>query len=109
MFGKACDFNELRQGKYEVAVVNRILLMIVWPSRGDPRAFHGMCPHANEPLADARFDGETLTCAHHDWAFSSETGACIKGQPCTLREFPLKIENNEVLVDTGDFAPNGPR
>ena len=23
MFGKACDFNELRQGKYEVAVVNR--------------------------------------------------------------------------------------
>ena len=76
MFGKACDFNELRQGKYEVAVVNRILLMIVWPSRGDPRAFHGMCPHANEPLADARFDGETLTCAHHDWAFSSETGAC---------------------------------
>ena len=40
--------------------------------------------------------------------FGSETGACIKGQPCTLREFPLKIENDEVLVDTGDFAPNGP-
>jgi hypothetical protein len=24
-------------------------------------------------------------------------------------EFPLKIENDEVLVDTGDFAPNGLR
>ena len=106
MFVKACDASDLRQGKYEVAVANRILLVIAWSKDGEPRAFHGMCPHANEPLADARFDGAVLTCAHHDWAFNTNTGACVKGQPCTLREFPLKIENGEVLVDTGDFAPH---
>ena len=106
MFVKACDENELRKGKYEVAVVSRVLVMIVWPQDGQPRAFQGMCPHANEPLADARFDGIVLTCAHHDWVFDGASGDCIRGKACTLAEYPLKIENGEVLIDTADVTPN---
>ena len=105
MFMKACDENELREGKYEVAAINRVLLMIVWPKDGKPRAFHGMCPHSYEPLADARFNGKVLTCAHHDWEFDEASGDCIKGKACTLAEYPLKIENGEVLVDTADITP----
>ena len=106
MFAKACDENELREGKYEVVAVNRTLMLVVWPLDEQPRAFQGMCPHSNEPLADARFDGKVLTCSHHDWAFNSSTGACIKGQHCTLAEYPLKIENGEVLIDTDGVTPN---
>lgn len=106
MFMKACDLSELREGKYEVAAVNRTLLLIVWPTGGQPRAFQGMCPHANEPLADARFDGKVLTCAHHDWTFNGSTGACIRPRPCTLAEYPLKIEGAEVLVETEGVKPN---
>ena len=106
MFAKACDENELRKGKYEVAAVNRTLVLIVWPEKGGPRAFQGMCPHACEPLADARFNGSVLTCAHHDWEFDGISGDCIKGKPCSLAEYPLKIENGEVLIDTEGVAPN---
>ncbi|QXP89687.1 Rieske 2Fe-2S domain-containing protein [Methylococcus capsulatus] len=105
MFTKACDESELREGKYEVVAVNRTLMLVVWPSGGRPRAFQGMCPHAREPLADARFDGRTLTCAHHDWEFDSD-GGCIKGKRCTLAEYPLKIENGEVLIDTDGVSAN---
>lgn len=106
MFAKACDMSELREGKYEVAAVNRVLVLIVWPQGEQPRAFQGMCPHANEPLADARFNGQVLICAHHDWEFDGKSGTCIKGKPCTLAEYPLKIENGEVLVDTADVTPS---
>jgi toluene monooxygenase system ferredoxin subunit len=29
-----------------------------------------------------------------------------KGKPCTLSEYPLKIENGEVLIDTDGVTPN---
>ncbi|MCK9991234.1 MAG: hypothetical protein RugAbin2_02248 [Rugosibacter sp.] len=32
MFAKACDESELREGKYEVAAVNRTLVLVVWPN-----------------------------------------------------------------------------
>lgn len=92
MFEKACDYSELIEGKYDVAVVNRTLCLIVWPEGGEPRAFQGMCPHAKEPLADARFDGKNLECHHHDWQFDGATGKCIKGKPCNLAEYPLKLK-----------------
>lgn len=106
MFAKACDENELKEGKYEVAAVNRVLVLIVWPQGEKLRAFQGMCPHDNEPLADARFNGKVLACRHHEWEFDGASGACIKGKPCTLAEYPLKIENGEILVDTEGVTPN---
>ncbi|MFA5985576.1 MAG: Rieske 2Fe-2S domain-containing protein [Methylococcaceae bacterium] len=107
MFSKACDLSELKEGKYDIAAVNRVLVLLVWATGSEqPRAFQGMCPHDYEPLADARFDGTTVTCRHHDWAFNGVTGACIKGQPCTLAEYPLKIEGDEILVDTDGVVPN---
>lgn len=106
MFTKACELSELKEGKYEVAAVNRTLLVVVWPTGGQPRAFQGMCPHDNEPLADARFDGKTLSCRHHDWAFDGITGQCVKGKPCYLAEYPLKIEGEDVLIDTDNITPN---
>lgn len=106
MFSKACDLSELIEGKYEVVGLNRTLMLIVWPTGEQPRAFQGLCPHAREPLADARFDGKTLTCTHHDWAFNGTSGACIKGKPCTLAEYPLKIEGGDVLIDTDNVIQN---
>lgn len=99
MYEKACDLSELIEGKYDVAVVKRTLMLIIWPEGGRPRAFQGLCPHAKEPLADARFDGTNLQCRHHEWTFDATTGRCIKGRPCRLSEYPLKIEDGVVLID----------
>jgi toluene monooxygenase system ferredoxin subunit len=106
MFAKACDLSELSEGKYDVAAVNRTLILLVWPVGGQPRAFQGMCPHANEPLADARFDGKTLLCRHHEWEFDGTTGNCIKGKPCKLAEYPVEIKDGEIHVAVAAAAPN---
>jgi toluene monooxygenase system ferredoxin subunit len=105
MFQKACDHAELIEGKYDVAVVDRTLCLIIWPQGGEPRAFQGMCPHAKEPLADARFDGKNLECHHHDWLFDGVTGKCLKGKPCNLSEYPLKVEDGVVFIDVEGIAP----
>jgi toluene monooxygenase system ferredoxin subunit len=105
MYEKACDIAELIEGKYDVAVVKRTLLMIIWPEGGQPRAFQGMCPHAKEPLADARFDGKVLECHHHDWAFDGNTGKCVKGKPCALTEYPSKIEDGALMVEVEGYEP----
>lgn len=106
MFAKACDMSELKEGKYDVAAINRTLVLLVWPLGGQPRAFQGMCPHANEPLADARFDGKVLSCRHHEWEFAGTTGDCIKGQPCKLAEFRVEIKDGEIHVDVAGIVPN---
>lgn len=106
MFAKACDTSDLREGKYEVAAVNRQLVLVVWPTGGQPKAFQGICPHGDATLADARFDGQTLTCVHHEWSFDGASGDCIQPGQCTLAEYPLKIEGGDVLIDTEGIKPN---
>jgi toluene monooxygenase system ferredoxin subunit len=105
MYEKACDVSELIEGKYDVAVVKRTLLLVIWPEGGEPRAFQGMCPHAKEPLADARFDGKVLECHHHDWQFDGTTGKCVKGKPCQLTEYPSRIEDGALMVDVEGIEP----
>ena len=62
MFRKACRRDDLAEGRLDVAAIDRTLVLLLWPEGGTPRAFQGFCPHAREPLADARFDGDKLTC-----------------------------------------------
>ncbi len=106
MFTKACDLNESKEGKTDVAAVERTLVLLVWPQGGKPMAYQGMCPHANEPLMDAFFDGKVISCRHHEWEFDATSGACIRGKPCKLAEYPLQISDGEILVDVSGVTPN---
>lgn len=106
MFVKACELSRLREGSYEVAAVERTLLLLVWPDGDRPRAFQGLCPHALEPLTDARFDGRALVCPRHKWEFDGATGACIRGRKCRLAEYPLEIRGDAVMVDVAGIKPN---
>ncbi len=106
MFTKACDLSELKEGKTDVAAVDRTLVLLVWPLGGQPTAWQGMCPHANEPLMDAFFDGKVIACRHHDWEFDGTTGTCIRGKPCALANYPLEIRDGEIFVDVSGVTPN---
>lgn len=106
MFVKACRQDDLAEGGLEVAAVDGTLVLILWPEGGMPRAFQGFCPHAREPLADAPFDGRTLTCPHHDWVFDGGSGRCLEGKPCRLAEYRLKVEAGDVLVDVEGVEAN---
>ena len=106
MLRKACRRDDLSEGALEVAAVDRTLVLILWPRGGRPRAFQGFCPHAREPLADARFDGEALTCPHHDWVFDGRSGKCTDGKRCRLAEYRLELDGDDVLVDVEGVTAN---
>jgi len=36
-------------------------------NRGELKAYRGRCPHADLPLSDASFNGQTVTCPIHQW------------------------------------------
>lgn len=106
MYLRACHRDDLIEGGLELAAVGGRLVLILWPKGGSPRAFQGFCPHKREPLADGFFDGETLVCRHHDWVFDAGSGRCLDGKPCELAEYPLKVEDEIVLVEVDGVEEN---
>ncbi|MDQ0505249.1 Rieske 2Fe-2S domain-containing protein [Xanthobacter agilis] len=103
---KLCDLADLKEGTMLPVGIGYTLVLAVWPQGGAPRALQGLCPHAGELLIDARFDGRTITCRAHDWAFDAMTGTCTVGGVCTLVEYPSQILGGEMFVDIEGVRPN---
>jgi toluene monooxygenase system ferredoxin subunit len=74
-------------------------VVVVWPDEGEPKAYDGMCPHQQLPLADGDFDGTTLVCAYHMWSFDGSTGESVCPAGNKLAAYPLRIEGDDVIVE----------
>ena len=87
-----------------------------WPLRGflvrrgeQVFAYINRCPHAGHPLNLRldRFltaDGALILCNSHGAVFEIHTGVCVAG-PCpgqSLRPIPVRIENDQVLLDADE-------
>ena len=59
-----------------------------------------MCPHQDIPLVEGKFDGKLLVCRAHQWMFDASTGQGVNPSNCQLAEYPLKIDGDDVMVDT---------
>ncbi|MET7998231.1 Rieske 2Fe-2S domain-containing protein [Amycolatopsis sp. NPDC005232] len=65
---------------------------------GRIRAYQGMCPHQENTLEDADFDGGVITCPAHLWEFDATDGAGINPANTRLREYPVVIRDGAVFV-----------
>lgn len=63
------------------------------------RAYVDACPHMRTRLSEGLLQGHVLTCATHQWQFDARTGRGINPEMTCLEEFPVRIENGEILVD----------
>jgi toluene monooxygenase system ferredoxin subunit len=43
-----------------VVIADAHVIILAWPENGMIKAFQGVCPHTNMPLAEAEFDGTVL-------------------------------------------------
>ena len=67
------------------------------------------CPHAGHPLnwRPDEFltpDRSLIICRSHGALFQIRDGRCVAG-PCagqSLRELPVRIENDQVILDASD-------
>jgi len=69
---------------------------------GEIRAMSGVCPHQGGPLGEGMLNGSLVTCPWHMWEFDSATGVCSFSSEVTIPTYPVRVENDQVLVDIPD-------
>ena len=104
-FQRICSLDKLWEGEMQAYAIGTVDVLIVNAETGIVRAFNAYCPHQDSPLADGTLDGKILTCAAHLWQFDVETGQGVNPTGCRLKEYPVRIEGDEIFVDVEAPAP----
>ncbi len=105
-FTFVCHTNAVQEGGMGFFQVGRKSVMLVWPAGGDLKAYRGRCPHADVPLNDATFNGQIVTCPHHQWGFDGASGKCVTHLVRNvLHPYDLRVEVDEIQVDIGPVKP----
>jgi len=105
VFTRVCKDDTIFEGGMRLVIADAQLILLAWPEDGVVKAFQGVCPHANTPLADAAFDGTVLTCPLHFWTWDMNSGQPTHEHAVALAEYPVRIEDGVVYVDTEGVSP----
>lgn len=106
MFTRVCKAETVAEGGMRLVIADNHLIILAWPENGENlRAFQGVCPHSNAPLNEGEFDGTTLVCPIHGWTWDLNSGAPIEPQESPLAEYPVKVEDGVVYIDTEGIEP----
>ena len=66
---------------------------------GELSALDNLCPHRQGPLGQGWIEGDTVVCPWHSWVFHLKTGLSEYPANERVAVFPVKIENDDVLVE----------
>ncbi|GIW72981.1 MAG: hypothetical protein KatS3mg102_2523 [Planctomycetota bacterium] len=74
---------------------------------GGTYAIEDRCPHQYAPLSEGQLTGTVVRCRLHGWSLDVRTGRPPVGQwPC-VRAYPVRIEQDWVLVGLGPAPDAG--
>jgi toluene monooxygenase system ferredoxin subunit len=109
-FTSICLASAVSEGGMGLFQAGRKSVLLVWPKDGELKAYRGRCPHADMPLNEATFNGQVVTCPHHQWGFDSTSGKCVTHiVRNALHPYAVRVEGEEILVDVGPIkAPRAP-
>jgi nitrite reductase (NADH) small subunit len=62
-------------------------------------AVDNVCLHRGGPLGQGMIEGGKIVCPWHGWAWDPKTGAADQNPSLKIAVYPLKIENDEVLIE----------
>ena len=62
-------------------------------------ATSNVCPHKQGPLSEGIVHDRKVTCPLHNWVFSLETGEAQGADQGRIRTYPVKIDNERLLLD----------
>jgi toluene monooxygenase system ferredoxin subunit len=97
---EALPLADLWEGDFVGVEVAGTELIVVHHLNGNVQAFQGTCPHQEVLLEDGEWNEATgvLICRGHSWEFDLHTGAGINPDDCRLREYPVHIDEERVMV-----------
>lgn len=101
-FTSICPTSAVSEGGMTLFQVGKKSVLLLWPTGGELKAYRGRCPPADMPLTDATFNGQVITCPHHQWGFDGTSGKCVTHLVRnTLHPYELRVEGDEIQVDVG--------
>jgi len=80
-------------------------ILVMCLNGGEFKAFQGICPHQETELVQGTLENGILTCSAHLWQFDCKTGKGINPDDCRIAEYPIKVEGDNLLVDTVGITP----
>ena len=97
-FQKVASLDDLWSGEMTgVSVEGQCILLV---NINDMiRAYADACPHMRTRLSQGLLRGSILSCATHQWQFDVLTGRGTNPMTARLEEFPVRVENGDILVD----------
>lgn len=104
-FTRICSLDDLWEGEMESFEIDDQEVLVVCLDGGAVHAYQGVCPHQDLPLVEGTFDGVRLVCRAHQWVFEAATGKGINPATCRLAEYPVRIDGDDVYVDTAGITP----
>jgi len=104
-FTKVCTLDDIWEGEMEPFTVDGHDIILVCAEGGEIKAFQGICPHQDIALAEGKFDGKKLICRAHLWQFDASNGKGINPDDCALAEYPIKVDGDDIYVETAGVEP----
>ena len=92
-FTRVCSLDDLWEGEMESFEVDGHEVLVVCLDGGDIS------------LVEGNFDGTRLVCRAHQWVFDATSGVGINPGNCRLAEYPVRIDGDDVYVDTAGITP----
>ena len=68
---------------------------------GKVYAIDAVCPHQEGPLGEGRLEegAAVVTCPWHGWQFDMTIGRCLTGPDVEQKQFKVKIEGEDILIE----------
>ena len=71
--------------------------------RGEWYATQNECPHRKQMalsrgMIGTQMDEPKVACPFHKKTFSLDTGECLSDEECSIKTYPVKVENDKVFI-----------
>jgi len=101
---KACRVEDaIENGGVCVKHGNEQIALFYFTRRNEWYATQNQCPHKKQMALSRGMIGTAneepkVACPFHKKTFSLKTGECINGNECSIKTYPVKVENGVVFI-----------
>ncbi|MBP8155570.1 MAG: nitrite reductase small subunit NirD [Leadbetterella sp.] len=103
---QACQTEDIPENGGGCALINGEQIAIFnFTRRNEWYATQNLCPHRQQMAISRGMIGSTgeenepkVACPFHKKTFSLKTGECMSGDDYEIKTYPIKIENNWVMI-----------
>jgi nitrite reductase/ring-hydroxylating ferredoxin subunit len=97
---KLAERNDVPDGQRGLVVEAAGRHIAIFKVGGQFHAVDNRCLHQGASLGDGFLEGACITCPWHGWRYDVVSGTCLDNPQLKLRTFPLRLEGEEIWVET---------